>query len=106
SSRSSGQRGSCGPGEVPAGVSPEAAIPEEPRAAAPDGGAWRRPPGIHPIRGLMAVCQLLVEGDEAVLLDTGMIGEPLLLRRRVRRLGLRPDSIKAILLTHGHLDHA
>jgi glyoxylase-like metal-dependent hydrolase (beta-lactamase superfamily II) len=40
------------------------------------------------------------------MIDTGMVGEPFLIRRLVRRLGLKPGSIKAILLTHGHLDHA
>jgi glyoxylase-like metal-dependent hydrolase (beta-lactamase superfamily II) len=54
----------------------------------------------------MAVCQLLVEGDEACLLDTGLVGEPVLLARLLRRLGLAPSAIKAIVLTHGHLDHA
>lgn len=64
------------------------------------------PPGIHPIRGVMSVCHLLVEGGDAWLLDTGMVGEPLLLRGLLRRLGLGPESIRGILLTHGHLDHA
>lgn len=63
-------------------------------------------PGIHTIRGVMGVCHLLVDQDGAVLLDTGLVGEPMLIRWRVARLGLTPDSIKAILLTHGHLDHA
>jgi glyoxylase-like metal-dependent hydrolase (beta-lactamase superfamily II) len=64
------------------------------------------PAGIHTIRGVMGVCHLLVDqSGDAVLLDTGLVGEPWLIRRRLARLGLRPDSIKAILLTHGHLDH-
>lgn len=63
-------------------------------------------PGIHTIRGVMGVCHLLVDKDGAVLLDTGLVGEPALIRRRMARLGLPPDAIKAILLTHGHLDHA
>lgn len=54
----------------------------------------------------MSCCHLLVDGDASVMIDTGLAGEPFLIRRLVRRLGLRPDSIKAILLTHGHLDHA
>ena len=66
-----------------------------------------RPPGIHTIRGVMGVCHLLVDAQRnAVLLDTGLIGERWLIPWRMRRLGLQPDSIKAILLTHGHLDHA
>jgi glyoxylase-like metal-dependent hydrolase (beta-lactamase superfamily II) len=64
------------------------------------------PSGLHGIRGVMSVCHLLVEGDRAWLLDTGMVGEPVLLRRLLRRLGLGPGSIEGILLTHGHLDHA
>ena len=64
------------------------------------------PAHLHVIRGLMGCCFVLVEGESAVMLDTGLVGETLLVRRLIRRLGLRPDSIKAILLTHGHLDHA
>ncbi len=63
--------------------------------------------GVHTIRGVMGNCHLLVgEHREVVLLDTGLIGEPWLIRRRLRHLGLTPDDVKAILLTHGHLDHA
>ncbi|HMK78487.1 MAG TPA: MBL fold metallo-hydrolase [Xanthobacteraceae bacterium] len=62
-------------------------------------------PGIHTIRGVMGVCHILVDRDGAVLLDTGLVGEPQLIRRRLSKLGLPPDAIKAILLTHGHLDH-
>ena len=64
------------------------------------------PPGLYPIRGVMSVCHLLVEGEDAWLLDTGMVGEPVLVRRLLRRLGLSPRSVRGILLTHGHLDHA
>lgn len=64
------------------------------------------PPGIHTIRGLMGVCHLLVdERGEAVLLDTGLVGEPGQIRGLIGRLGLKPKSIKAILVTHGHIDH-
>src|SRR5262245_2628313 len=54
----------------------------------------------------MGCCFLLADGDNSVMIDTGLFGESLLVRRRLRRLGLRPQSIRAILLTHGHLDHA
>jgi glyoxylase-like metal-dependent hydrolase (beta-lactamase superfamily II) len=64
------------------------------------------PPGHYPIQSLLVSCHLLVDGNEAVLLDTGLVGEPGRIRRLVRRLGLAPDSVKAVLLTHGHLDHA
>lgn len=70
---------------------------------------WIRnvPGGVFTIRGVMGVCHLLVdEQRQAVLIDTGLVGEPALIRRRLRRLGLGPEAVKAILLTHGHLDHA
>lgn len=63
-------------------------------------------PGIHTIRGIMGVCHLLVdERGEAVLLDTGLVGEQWQIRRQLRQLGLGPEAVKAILLTHGHIDH-
>ena len=64
------------------------------------------PPNLHSIRGIMGCCHLLEAGDASVMIDTGMVGEPILVQRLLRRLRLQPKSIKAILLTHGHLDHA
>lgn len=71
-----------------------------------DDEEWRR--RVHTIRGIFGACHLLVEPDGrgAVLLDTGLIGEQWQIRRQLRRLGLGPRDVKAILLTHGHLDHA
>ena len=64
------------------------------------------PANLHGIRSLMGCCFLLEDGDASVLIDTGLFGETFFIRRLVRKLGLPPQSIKAILLTHGHLDHA
>lgn len=64
------------------------------------------PPTLHTIRGFMACCHLLEDGDASAMIDTGMVGEPFLIRWLVRKRGLKPNSIKAVLLTHGHLDHA
>ncbi|MBW8864958.1 MAG: MBL fold metallo-hydrolase [Verrucomicrobia bacterium] len=49
---------------------------------------------------------MLYDGDSSVMIDTGLAGEPFLIRRLFRRLGIAPQSLKAILMTHGHLDHA
>ena len=58
------------------------------------------------MRGVMGCCHLLEAGDDSVMIDAGMVGEPFLIRRLIRKLGLNPSSVKTILLTHGHLDHA
>jgi len=47
----------------------------------------------------------LVEAPGVVILDTGFLGHGFLIRRRLKRLGFGPRDIRAILLTHGHLDH-
>lgn len=64
------------------------------------------PPNLYVIRGVMGCCFLLHDGDDSVMIDTGLFGEPFLIRCLFRRLGLAPQSLKAILMTHGHLDHA
>ena len=64
------------------------------------------PANLFTIRGLMGCCHLLAGGGASVMIDTGLVGEPILIRRLLRKLGLKPQSIKAIFLTHGHLDHA
>ncbi len=64
------------------------------------------PPGVHGIRGLMSVPLLLVDEDGAVLLDTGFPGDRFAIERMFIKLGLEPKDLRAILLTHGHIDHA
>lgn len=54
----------------------------------------------------MGCCFLLHDGNNSVMIDTGLAGEPFFIPRLCQRLQLAPQSLKAILLTHGHLDHA
>jgi glyoxylase-like metal-dependent hydrolase (beta-lactamase superfamily II) len=62
---------------------------------------------VHPIRGYHGLFHLLhdAERKEAVLIDTGLVGEMSCLAGTLKKIGLGWSDIKAILLTHGHLDH-
>ncbi|MDO8542341.1 MAG: MBL fold metallo-hydrolase [Opitutaceae bacterium] len=64
------------------------------------------PPGLHMIRGLMSVPHVLVDESGVVLLDTGFPGDARRIRHQIQRLGRGPRDVRAILLTHGHIDHA
>jgi glyoxylase-like metal-dependent hydrolase (beta-lactamase superfamily II) len=64
------------------------------------------PSGLHPVRGLMSVPQVLVDADGAVLLDTGFPGDLPRIRQVMAQAGFGPRDVRAILLTHGHIDHA
>lgn len=48
---------------------------------------------------------LLVDREGLTLIDTGLWGIARELRRAVASLGRRPDELRNIVLTHGHLDH-
>lgn len=62
---------------------------------------------ICPVRGLLGYFHLLldVSSREAVLIDTGLVDEMPSLIRALNEAGIGWRNIKAILLTHGHLDH-
>jgi glyoxylase-like metal-dependent hydrolase (beta-lactamase superfamily II) len=62
---------------------------------------------VYPIEGLAVTFHLLYDDQkkETVLIDTGFRGELSKLERILRFLHLTWPDIKAILLTHGHLDH-
>ncbi len=58
-------------------------------------------PDLVAIRGWFVCSHLLIAGRDLVLIDTGLFGDAHRIRRAVTVLG----ELKAILLTHGHLDH-
>lgn len=64
------------------------------------------PPGLYHVRGLMSVPHVLVDPAGAVLLDTGFPGDAARIRHVMTKAGVGPQDVRAILLTHGHIDHA
>ncbi|RHW25464.1 MBL fold metallo-hydrolase [Nocardioides immobilis] len=48
---------------------------------------------------------LLREGTDLTLVDTGYPGYAEQVEESVRRIGGRPEDVRGILVTHGHVDH-
>lgn len=52
------------------------------------------------------VCVHLIDtGDGLLLIDCGNVGAKHLLIKAIYDMGFRPDDVKWIILSHGHLDH-
>ncbi len=49
-------------------------------------------------------CYLLA-GNDLTLIDTGMPGDAETIKAAINAIGLKPEKIGHILITHGHLDH-
>jgi glyoxylase-like metal-dependent hydrolase (beta-lactamase superfamily II) len=62
-------------------------------------------PDLVAIRGWMGWTHLLLGDDGVVAVDSGFIGDARRIQRAIAALGRKPHDLKAILLTHGHLDH-
>lgn len=64
------------------------------------------PDDLIPVRGVMSWTHLLLDHSGVVVLDTGFPGDGRRIRAKLAEVGAGPRDIRAILLTHGHLDHA
>jgi len=62
-------------------------------------------PDLQAIRGWLGWVHLLVCNDQITLIDSGFVGDFRRIRRAMAALGRKPQDLKAVLLTHGHLDH-
>jgi glyoxylase-like metal-dependent hydrolase (beta-lactamase superfamily II) len=61
--------------------------------------------GVFHVRGTEVNWYLVREGDELTLVDSGYPGDLDRVEESVRVLGRRPADIRAVLLTHAHVDH-
>ena len=62
--------------------------------------------GIFPVRSPAVSCYLVRSETRVVLVDTGTSGNEKRVLRALQELGLRPEDVTLILLTHHHPDHA
>lgn len=64
------------------------------------------PQGLVPVPGAMSIPHVLLDAEGAVILDTGFPGDGHRIRRAIEERGLGARDVRAIVLTHGHIDHA
>lgn len=62
-------------------------------------------PDLLRVRTPLVNFHVLKDASGLVLLDGGFVGGPRLLQRALSKRGWENESIRGILLTHGHLDH-
>jgi glyoxylase-like metal-dependent hydrolase (beta-lactamase superfamily II) len=60
---------------------------------------------LYAVRGWLGWVHLFVDEAGIGLVDSGFIGDERRIKQAIRSLGYQPGDLKAILLTHGHLDH-
>jgi glyoxylase-like metal-dependent hydrolase (beta-lactamase superfamily II) len=61
--------------------------------------------GVFHVRGTEVNWYLVREGDELTLVDSGYPGDLERVEESVRVLGRGPADVRAVLLTHAHVDH-
>jgi hydroxyacylglutathione hydrolase len=61
---------------------------------------------IHTLREEYSNAHLIVSGQDAVLIDAGEQGSAAALEARIREVGVDPARLRAVIITHGHADHA
>lgn len=61
--------------------------------------------GVFHVRGTEVNWYLVREGEDATLIDAGYPGDLARVVASVRAIGRRPEDVRAVLLTHAHVDH-
>jgi len=60
---------------------------------------------VYFVRGTAVNWVLLREGADVTLIDSGYPGDLDRLEASIRAIGSRPEAVRAILITHAHVDH-
>jgi glyoxylase-like metal-dependent hydrolase (beta-lactamase superfamily II) len=61
--------------------------------------------GVFIVAGTEVNWVLLREGSDVTLIDSGYPGDTPAVEASIRAIGSRPEDVRAILLTHAHIDH-
>jgi hydroxyacylglutathione hydrolase len=61
---------------------------------------------LHPIRLVNVSCYLYYRDGEAMLVDSGNAGSEERILSEMLSVGLEPEMLKILVLTHAHFDHA
>jgi glyoxylase-like metal-dependent hydrolase (beta-lactamase superfamily II) len=61
--------------------------------------------GVFLVRGTEVNWILLRDGTDLTLIDAGYPGDTPAVEASIRAVGSRPEDVRAILLTHAHVDH-
>lgn len=62
--------------------------------------------GVYRISLAWSNVYLLVDGEEAALIDTGLQADRAALLAGMAQVGVRKEQVRAVYLTHAHCDHA
>jgi len=60
---------------------------------------------IHRIKAGITNVYLVENGENSILIDAGNKNKAHKILKKIRKVGLKPDSIAAIIITHTHYDH-
>lgn len=63
-------------------------------------------PNIHQLKSIVSNQYLIIDGDQLVLIDTGLLNNDRKILKYINRLGYHPTDLKSIFITHADGDHA
>lgn len=80
-------------------------MPHSPHGWSPAGGVSEQAPDVYFVEG--PASNWIVARDQTgfILIDSGYPADRPLVLESIRHLGLNPAGARAVLITHGHVDH-